>query len=197
MLASITPLGQRGRGASWSRTVVAYVVTSVMGGAVMGLAWGALGDVTLSDWTPGAHRDWPVLLVGVLAVVAGLSDLRGRPPSVHRQVDETWLTSYRDWVHGAGFGFQLGLGAVTIVTSASLYLTWLLELVVARPVTSAVIGAVFGLTRALPLLTTAGAKEPASLRAAHRRWQAWQPPVRLLTTATQLAAGAALLAVAR
>jgi hypothetical protein len=138
-----------------------------------------------------------VLVVGALALVAALSDLRGRPPSVHRQVDETWLTSYRDWVHGAGFGFQLGLGAVTIVTSASLYLTWLLELVVARPVMSAVVGAVFGLTRALPLLTTAHAVDPGSLRAANRRWQAWQPPVRWLTTATQIAAGAVLLAAAR
>jgi hypothetical protein len=192
MLASITPLGQRGRGASWGRTVVAYVITSVIGGAVMGLALGALGDVTL-----GTGHDWPVLVVGALAPVAAASDLRGRPPSWHRQVDETWLTTYRDWVHGAGFGFQLGLGAVTIVTSASLYLTWLLELVIARPLASALVGAAFGLTRALPLLTTASAKDPATLRASHRRWQAWQPPVRWLTTAVQVAAGAVLLAGAR
>jgi hypothetical protein len=139
----------------------------------------------------------PVLVVAALALLAAVSDLRGRPPSVHRQVDETWLTSYRDWVHGAGFGFQLGLGAVTVVTSASLYLTWLFELVLARPVASAVVGAVFGLTRALPLLTTAGAHDPTALRAAHRRWQAWQPPVRWLTTAAQVVAGAVLLTVAR
>jgi len=191
MLASITPLGQRGRGASWGRTVVAYVISSVLGGAVMGLALGTLGRAMVPD-----NGDWPVLVVGMLAVVAAAADLRGRPPTMHRQVDETWLTSYRDWVHGAGFGFQLGLGAVTIVTSASLYLTWLLELVLARPVASAVVGATFGLTRALPLLTMSSATDPVSLRAVHRRWQSWQPPVRWLTTATQVVAGAVLLAVA-
>jgi hypothetical protein len=100
-------------------------------------------------------------------------------------------------VHGAGFGFQLGLGAMTIVTSASLYLTWLLELVLARPLASAAIGAMFGLTRALPLLTTARAVDPQSLRTAHRRWQAWQPRVSAGTTAVSVLAGAALLAAAR
>src|SRR4051794_23633291 len=189
MLASITPLGQRGRGASWGRTVVAYVVTSVLGGAAMGLALGSIGLAVL----PG-HAQWPTIVVGALAFLAALSDLRGRPPSVHRQVDENWLTSYRDWVHGAGFGFQLGLGALTIVTSASLYLTWLLELLLARPLAAATIGAMFGLARALPLLTTAGAVDPPSLRASHRRWQAWQSPVRALTTAVSVLAGAALLA---
>src|SRR3954453_8468506 len=158
MLASITPLGQRGRGASWGRTVVAYVLASLLGGAGMGLALGAVGMALLPD-----RADWPTLVVGALALAPALSDLRGRPPSVHRQVDENWLTSYRDWVHGAGFGFQLGLGAVTIVTSASLYLTWLFELVIASPVPAAVVGAAFGLTRALPLLTTAAATDPASL----------------------------------
>ena len=192
MLASITPLGQRGRGASWGRTVVAYVLTSVLGGAVMGLALGAIGSAVLPD-----DATWPAVAVGVLAIVAAVSDLRGRPPSVRRQVDETWLTSYRDWVYGAGFGFQLGLGAVTIVTSASLYLTWLLELVLARPLASAVIGATFGLARALPLLSTRSAVDPPSLRTAHRRWQAWQPLVRGLTTAVSVLAGVALLAVAR
>jgi hypothetical protein len=31
-------------------------------------------------------------------------------PSWQRQVDERWLTTYRGWVYGAGFGFQLGAG---------------------------------------------------------------------------------------
>ena len=123
------------------------------------------------------------------------SELRDSP-AIRVRYDENWLTNYRDWVHGTGFGFQLGLGAVTIVTSASLYLTWLLELLLARPFASAVIGATFGLARALPLLTTASAIDPPSLRTAHRRWQAWQSPVSAATTAVSVLAGAALLAAA-
>jgi hypothetical protein len=188
MLASITPLGQRGRGASWTRTVTAYVVASVVGGAVMGAILGALGSVL-----PGIDSTAAVVLVAALAVLAAVSDLRGQPPSLHRQVDEGWLTSYRDWVCGVGFGFQLGLGAVTIATSASLYLTWLLELLVASPVVSALVGAVFGIARALPILANRSVIDPETLRRSHRRWQHALTVVRPITIVVEAAAALALV----
>src|SRR5919202_1077090 len=89
---------------------------------------------------------------GTLLGAAAALDLRGGPPTIRRQVDERWLVTYRDWAYGAGFGVQLGLGAVTIVTSASVYLPWVLELAAATPAGGALVGAVFGLSRALPLL---------------------------------------------
>src|SRR3954447_5267362 len=176
MLASITPLGQRGRGASWPRTVTTYVVASVVGGAVMGAVLGALGSLL-----PGIGSTAAVALVAALAGVAAVSDFRGRPPSLHRQVDEGWLTSYRDWVCGVGFGFQLGLGAVTIATSASLYLTWALELLTADPLAGAVVGLTFGVARAVPLLSARHVTDPAALRAMHRRLDLWQPRARWVT----------------
>jgi hypothetical protein len=190
MLASITPLGQRGRGASWTRTVTGYVVASAAGGAVMGAALGALGSLL-----PGIDSTAAVVAVAVLAVIAAVSDLRGRPPSLHRQVDERWLTSYRDWVCGVGFGFQLGLGAVTIATSASLYLTWLLELLVAAPAAGAAVGLMFGIARALPILGNRAIVDPESLRRSHRRWQHALTVVRPVTIAVEAGAAVALVVV--
>lgn len=163
MLASITPLGERGRGGWWPRTVTSYVAGSAVGGAALGAALGIAGR-------PLAVLPRPLMpaLVAVAAVVAAALDVAGRVPTIRRQVDETWLVTYRDWVYGGGFGLQLGFGAVTIVTSASVYLTWLLELLSGGVVAGLSVGAVFGLARALPLLAFAGVASPAQLRARHR-----------------------------
>lgn len=190
MLASITPLGQRGRGASWVRTVVAYVIASAAGGTLMGTTLGAIGAAL-----PGVRSTAAIVVVAVMAVVAAGSDLRGRPPALRRQVDETWLHRYRDWVCGIGFGFQLGLGAVTIATSASLYLTWLLELLTGSPAAGAVVGLTFGVTRALPLVGNGWISDPESLRRSHRRWQRSLSVVRPLTVAVQTATAVALVVV--
>jgi sulfite exporter TauE/SafE len=192
MLASITPLGQRGRGASWRRTVTAYVIASIAGGALVGVLLGLLGDVAWRSAPP----TWALVVVGVAALAVVALDLTGRVTGPRRQVDETWLTQYRDWVVGLGYGFQLGVGGLTIVTSATVYLTWLLEILTARPLTGAAVGGVFGLARALPLLTTRRVVDPDTLRAAHRRWQNAAGPVRRAAAAVAAAAGITLLVLA-
>ena len=189
MLASITPLGERGRGASWHRTVTAYVLASTFGGAAIGAVLGTVGQFARIDDTR-----WTLAAGGVAALIAVGLDLAGRLPTLRRQVDETWLTRYRDWVYGAGFGFQLGVGATTIVSSAALYLTWLVELLIAAPGLGAVVGATFGLSRALPLLGTAHIFTADGLRVAQRRWQGRLPAARRTTIAVQAAAVVAMLA---
>src|SRR3954466_506555 len=189
MLASITPLGERGRGASWRRTVTAYVVASTVGGAAIGAVLGALGMVLHVQDT-----QWTLVAAGLLALVAAALDLAGRLPTVRRQVDETWMTRYRDWVYGAGFGLQLGVGAMTIVTSASLYLTWIVELMTGDAALGATVGAAFGLSRGAPLLGTAHIATADTLRGAQRRWQARLPLARRGTIGVQAAAGLAMLA---
>src|SRR3954469_6167270 len=188
MLTSITPLGERGRGGSWRRTVTAYVLASVVGGALVGALLGAIGALLRLG-----NGLWPLVVGGTLALLAAGLDTAGRLPPIPRQVDETWLTRYRDWVYGAGFGVQLGAGAVTIVSSASLYLTWVVELLTADPVAGAVIGAGFGLSRALPLVSTRRIATPDALRSAQRRWQRRLPAARRATIALQAAAGLVLL----
>ena len=86
----------------------------------------ALGGLLPESW-----RGSPVAAILVAALLlAGLpldSRVAGlRLPTWRRQVDEAWLGRYRGWVYGAGFGVQLGLGVVTIVTSATVYATVLL-----------------------------------------------------------------------
>src|SRR5690349_5322358 len=110
MLTSINPLGQRGRGHRWGTTVALFTVASVVGGLTTGAVLGALGSwVSVPAW------------IGAIACAAAvLLDLT-RVPSLRRQVDEDWLTRYRMWVYATGFGWQLGTGVVTIVTSAATY----------------------------------------------------------------------------
>jgi sulfite exporter TauE/SafE len=112
-----------------------------------------------------------------------------RLPTVRRQVDEDWLARYRGWVYGVGFGFQLGLGAVTIVTTAGVYLAWALALLSGSAGRGAVVGVAFGLARAIPVFGLASVQRPDQLRRAHRRMQRW---ARVAARAT----GAALALVA-
>jgi hypothetical protein len=168
--------------------VTFYVVASAAGGAAMGAVLGTVGSLL-----PGVGSRRSLIVAVLAAAVAVVLDARGQPPSLRRQVDETWLHRYRDWVCGTGFGAQLGFGAVTIVTSASLYLTWLLELLVASSAAGAVIGVVFGAARAVPILGNRHVVDAPSLRRSHQRWQHALRLVKPLTIAAEAAAGLALL----
>ena len=191
MLASITPLGQRGRKASWARMVTFYVIASAVGGAALGAALGAVGSAL-----PGVGSHTSLVVAAIAATLAVALDIRGRPPSLHRQVDETWLNRYRDWVCGTGFGLQLGFGAATIVTSASLYLMWLLELLVASPAAGALIGVVFGVARSVPILGNRNVVDAESLRQSHQRWQRALRLMQPATVVAEATAGLALLLMA-
>ena len=59
--------------------------------------------------------------MGQTGVASGLSVRASILTDVgrRRQVNEDWMARYRGWAYGAGFGLQLGLGVVTIVTTAS------------------------------------------------------------------------------
>src|SRR5690349_7045141 len=154
MLTSISPLGERARGNRWGMTVAVYVAASVLGGLTTGALLGAAGS--LLDPLP--------LVAAAVCVAAAVADLLHRLPTMRRQVDEDWLTRYRGWVYGAGFGFQLGLGLVTIVTSAATYATVALCLLSGGVASGAAIGGVFGLVRALPILLLHDATTPERLR---------------------------------
>jgi sulfite exporter TauE/SafE len=104
------------------------------------------------------------LLVGLVAVAFELPGAGRRLPTVVRQVDEDWIGRYRVWLYAGGFGYQLGLGVVTIVTTVAVYLTWVLAVVSGSVVSGALVGLAFGDVRALPLLAVADVDSPATLR---------------------------------
>ena len=172
MLASIHPLGERARHRRWSVTVSAYVAGSTAAAALLGGVLGATGG--LVPLTPLATAALVVVLCALaLAVDLGAGGLR--LPTLHRQVDKDWLDRYRGWVVGLGFGVQLGLGVVTIVTTAAVYLTLALALLTGTAAGGAAVGATFGLVRAVVILAVANVRRPDQLRAALGRMQAWRP----------------------
>jgi hypothetical protein len=191
MLSSIHPLGERARHHRWGVTAAVYCFGSTLGGASGGAALGAVGAAIGMAWRPPTWLALGIAAAGCAAAAA--ADLGGpswRLPSNHRQVNEDWLSRYRGWVYGLGFGAQLGLGVVTIVTTGAVYATALLAVVVGSATTpwngvllGAAVGAAFGAARALPLLLVGQASDPGALRGVHRRLAARAPLARRLAPA--------------
>jgi sulfite exporter TauE/SafE len=176
MLASINPLGERSRNRRWWATYGWYLAGSVLGGVSMGALLGALG-VVIDELVPHVE-DATAVVVLVLGLVGLVLELHvgGVPlPTVRRQVDENWIPRYRAWVYAGGFGFQLGLGVVTVVTTVTVYLAWALAVLAGSVLGGAVIGFTFGFVRAMPLLLVARADSPIRLRAALQRFAGWAP----------------------
>lgn len=204
MLTSINPLVERARRRRWGETVLAYFVGSLLGGLAVGAGLGGLGGLArdllgalgaLSEPTAPAGRLGPAqygLAIGlvVLGVLGGLLEAAGRVPTRRRQVDEEWLTRYRGWVYGAGFGLQLGAGVATTVTTGAVYLVGVFAVVVASPALGGLIGAVFGLARALPILLGARIEDAVALRSLVRRLAAWETAGRRVTAVSLVVAGA-------
>jgi hypothetical protein len=184
MLTSITPLGERSRGHRYAVTLTAYVLGCLLGAATTGLVLGALGS---------ALPALPALvLAGIACLAAALADASGWLPLGRRQVDEDWLTRYRGWVYGLGFGYQLGLGVVTIVTSAATVAALAVMLLTQSPLTGMLVGLVFGGARALPALLLGRAASHGELRTLAAGLER-RAPVAARTTTTALALGGLLL----
>lgn len=138
----------------------------------------------------------------VLALVAGMgalldsSALPWSLPTWHRQVDERWLTTYRGWVYGAGFGLQLGAGVATIVTSAATYATLAAAFLSASWQGGLVVGVAFGAVRSVPLLLTGRLRSAGALHRVTQRVEAAEPAARRFAVAGQAAVGALALVAA-
>lgn len=202
MLTSITPLGERGRRRRWAPTAISYIVGSTSGGALIGLAAGTAGALVGSAFHPGSSL--LAVLAAFACLLAALADATGRRlPTVHRQVNEDWLPAYRGWVCGLGFGVQLGMGVLTIVTTATVYLTAGLAVLAAAAASTPAgaiavgmsVGSAFGLARALPILAGAGAGTPGQLAILGRRLAAYARPANQVTVALVAGAGLACVAV--
>lgn len=174
MLASINPLVERARRSRYWITATAYVLGSIVGGAVTGLVAGGLGTLLgAAVDLGGSPTGW---LIASLSAVALACEIGRLPvPSNHRQVDEAWLEEYRGWVYGLGFGLQLGLGFATIVTTASVYLVFVIAVLSGSLVSGLVVGVTFGVVRSLPLLAMARVHSPSQLRRHLARFAAWAP----------------------
>lgn len=169
MLSSIHPLGERAKGQRWAVTAGAHVVGAVLGGALVGLAAWTVG-MPLRALLGDPARIAVVLLAAVVATVVEARPAWPVPlPGLRRQVDDRWLTTYRGWVYGFGFGLQLGAGVLTFVRSAAIPLALLAAGLVGPWWAALAIGSTFGTVRGLSLLAAAGVTDGDRLRALHQR----------------------------
>ena len=195
MLSSISPLGERARHSRWWLTTTAYLLGSLAGG----LAVGGLASL-LGALLPTAVRTsrWALAVVAAVLLVGLVVDLRNRRsvPSWRRQVDEQWLTRYRGWVYGIGFGAQLGFGLVTIVTSTTTYAAVLLAALTGHLGAGLAIGATFGVVRALPSLLMARVVDRTDLHRVFVRVERWANPAGVMAKVALGGAAAILLTAA-
>ncbi|HAS12060.1 MAG TPA: hypothetical protein DCS55_16320 [Acidimicrobiaceae bacterium] len=194
MLSSIHPLGERGKGNRFGVTAGAFLVGSLLGGASTGTI-AALVSIPVDALVSTTAATATIALV---AVAAAAFERTGRSlPSVPRQVDENWLNEYRGWVYGAGFGFQLGAGVLTYITTAAVYVALAAAVLAGHPLAALGIMVAFGITRGLTLLPARSIASPQRLVEFHQRLHRWSPAVRTTSTsvlaASALFAGAALL----
>jgi len=197
MLGSITPLGERGRGSSWWVTVSAYLVGSIAGGAIAGGLMATLGvALGAGGWSTGARlAAIAIALIVGMALDLGLGGLR--LPTIRRQVDEEWRGSYRGWVWGLAFGFQLALGVATIVTTSMVYVTWLAAGLGGSVAGGVAIGTAFGLSRAVPVFAVVGVRTPGQLLGVDTTLRRLAGPARSATYAAAGALAGVAAAVAR
>jgi hypothetical protein len=168
MLASITPLGERGRHGHWPITVSAFLLGAVTAAALLGALLGLAGSVMVAGLSD--HARLAILgaaLLAAAAVDAGLS----RVPGPRRQVDERWLDQYRGWVYGLGYGAQMGAAVATVVTSAATYAALLAAFLTADPSGGALVLGGYGLMRGLTPMATARVRTPGQLLRFHARLQ--------------------------
>jgi hypothetical protein len=198
MLSSITPFGERSRGHRYGVTAAWFVLGAVVGGACLGAVAAGLAAV-VSAWSPAAHPAETAAAVATVAVPAAAIDggVFGEViPIWRRQVNDAWLSRYRSWAYGAGFGWQLGVGLATYIMTAAVFAVPVLAALTGEPLAAFGVCVLFGLVRGLAVLLTAATVSPPQLRDLHRRFAALGPVVRLSVIAVELAVAAAALVVA-
>jgi hypothetical protein len=192
MLSTITPIGEAGRDHRWAATAGWFIVGATLGGATLGA-----GTAVLAAGV-AALQLAPEVALGVGAVLAAVtlaSDVNVggfRLPSHTRQVNEAWLDEFRSWVYGGGFGWQIGVGLATFVTTAAVYLMIGLAALTGEPLVAFLVITLFGFVRGLAVLLGRSLTTPERLFALHRRLDELLPTAQRAIVLVQ----AAVLAVA-
>jgi hypothetical protein len=192
MLASITPLAETGRGNRFRTTATWFVIGSTLGGLSLGAGMAGLAAgvhaLALSPTTIGIAA----LAAAVVTVVSDTGVLGIRLPVHYRQVNERWLDQFRPWVYAAGFGWQIGTGLATYITTSAVYLMVVLAALAGHPVWAVALGAGFGLVRGLSVLLGRNITNPDALRAFHFKFYAAGPKVGRIMVITEMVAAVAV-----
>ena len=170
MLSSIHPFGERSRNNQFAGTAIAHVFASTLGGLILGVLAGGVGALlTFVLAIPSTARTAIVFVAAGIATILEATKRERILPTRARQVNENWIQTYRGWIYGAGFGAELGFGISTIITTTLVHLLVVTMVLLGDPVTTAFLGALFGLVRGATLLAGARVDSPERLRAFHQR----------------------------
>jgi MFS family permease len=185
MLASITPLGERGRRSTWGVTVTAFALGAIAAALFTGALLGLLGAA--AGLGGASTRARVAILAGAVAAAVAIDASSYRVPGPRRQVDERWLDRYRGWVYGLGYGSQLGLAVTTVVSSAATYVALVAALLSASALDGAIILGCFGAVRGLTPLAAAHVRSQRQLLDLHRGLDQWRTRVQWGTVGLQVA----------
>jgi hypothetical protein len=177
MLATITPLAERGRGHRYRAAAAWFVAGGLAGGITLGLVDGGLALVIRSATPAPAVLAAVALTAAVVTFAAELGLFGFRLPVHHRQVNERWLDRFRPWVYAGGFGWQVGTWLATYIMTPALYLMILLAALTTTPWVAVGVAAAFGLLRGLAVLLGRRITDTASLTTFHRRFHHAEPLV--------------------
>jgi hypothetical protein len=152
MVDTIGPTGHTGG----RRTAVAAAATFAPGAVVGGIVtFGALAAI--GGLIHGAGGTLAYLVAAAIAVVAAIAEARGSPivPQIRRQLPEHWRRMLPMPVAAAGYGVLLGLGFTTFVLSFGVWALAGMSFAVGDLDAGLVVGAAFGVGRALPIAVLA------------------------------------------
>ena len=154
MVETIGPVGHTGG----RRTTIAACATFLPGAVVGGMAtFGSLAAV--GGLLHGAGGRAAYLAAAAIALVAVAAEARGTPivPQIRRQLPEHWRRLMPMPLAAALYGVLLGLAFTTFVLSFGVWALAGISLAVGEPEAGLVIGAAFGIGRAIPIVVLAPA----------------------------------------
>ncbi len=151
MVETIGLAGDEGRRWTTIAACAAFAPGAVVGGV---LTFGLLS--ALGDLTHGAGR-LAYLLAAVIAVAAAVAEARGRRivPQIRRQLPEGWRWRMPLPLAAGLYGILLGLGFTTFVLSFGVWALAGISVALGDPSAGLVIGAAFGVGRAVPVVAVA------------------------------------------
>ena len=151
----VETIGLSGDGAR-RRTTIASCIAFAPGAVVGGIAtFGLLS--ALGELVHGVGGRAAYLVAAAIAVAAAVAEARGTRivPQIRRQLPERWRWTMPMPLAAALYGILLGLGFTTFVLSFGVWALAGISLALGDPAAGLVIGAAFGVGRALPVVLVA------------------------------------------
>jgi hypothetical protein len=158
MVETIGLAGDGGRRRTTLAACTAFAPGAILGGV---LTFGLLS--VLGEATHGAGGRLAYLVAAGIAIAAAVAEARGLRivPQIRRQLPERWRWTMPLPLAAALYGILLGLGFTTFVLSFGVWALAGISVALGDPSAGLVIGAAFGIGRAIPVVAVAPAVDSA------------------------------------